>query len=477
MADINAAADIDTDEDAEPAEETQAQKKEPLTRGRKEDPFGAAFEAAEKEVEGEPAPKKPAKAAKVKAQEPDDEDEPEEKPKPAKKPAAKDAKAKEQAEKGDEEPDDADAESDDEDEDEEADDEAKAKADAKAKKAEKLAAEKAKKPLAAKQWWSKERREAFAYQPRHVQETWLEEAPVPDVRWPDEQKAAFAKLPREGQEMYLTQAKELERGYNDKFQSLAGERKAFEAIKNAVTPEMRALMEQRKLDEPAVFKRLMDLQLQSMKDPYGYIKSFIDNNRLDLRHIYPAAAGDTGEDQQHASPRTNMQQPADITSHPVVHALLGEINTLKEAVMSDRQQRELEGERRRADEVNKAVTDKDEEGNSRYPYIRILSGPMAEIIESDPERFSSMGVKEQIAESYRLALDAYPELTPPKPSAPPPKIDESEDEDAEAEKEDESAKLKKAATKKSKAPQTAPTTGGDPFERAFSKASRQIGQR
>jgi flagellar M-ring protein FliF len=41
----------------------------------------------------------------------------------------------------------------------------------------------------------------------------------------------------------------------------------------------------------------------------------------------------------------------------------------------------------------------------------------------------------------------------------------------------ETVKLKQAATKKSKAPQSAPSSGGDPFARAFSKAERQIGQR
>jgi hypothetical protein len=459
------AGDEDQDEIEDDAPAVKA--KEPLTKGRKEDPFGEAFEAAEKEIEGETTPaKKPAKPAKVKAEEPED-DEPEEK-KPVKKPDPKPKKTEKEVE--------AEADDADQDEDDEEAVEAKAAAVAK-KKAEKEAAEKAK-PLAVKPYWSRDRRDAFKYQPREVQEAWLAENPVPHGHWSEEQKTSFTKLPREGQEMLLVQAQEIERGYGQKFEALANERKLAESIKAAVPTEIRQVMARMNLDEPGLLAKLSTLQLQSMKDPAGYIRHFIATNKIDPRHIFPALAQSQANGESNGQD-TGYQAPAqaDITSHPVVQGMAAELNALKEVVQGDRRQREEENERRRADDIAKTVDERDEEGNSRYPYIRLLSVPMADLIESNPERFSSMGVKEQIAEAYRLALEAFPELTPPRRPASPAPVDEQEDEDADAEKEAEAAKLKQAATKKSTSPQAAPSTSGDPFTRAFNKASRQTGQR
>lgn len=53
-----------------------------------------------------------------------------------------------------------------------------------------------------------------------------EEAPKIDApaHWPNEMKEKFEALPREGQEALLFQSKQLERGYNEKFQQLSKER-------------------------------------------------------------------------------------------------------------------------------------------------------------------------------------------------------------------------------------------------------------
>ncbi len=469
------AAETETEEDEG---ETEAQRAEPLNRSQKADPFAAAFEKAEREVDGEaePAPKKTAKPKPVKSE---DEGEPEEKPAKAERPVKKAKPAPKDEDEASDEASDT--------EDEEADD-AKpkgkvAKAPEKDEKADKTAeAEpkakpepKPKQPLTAKQWWPKERREAFQYQPREVQEMWLTERPVADAHWSEEQKANFAKLPQESQEVLIVQARELERGFNTKFQALAAERKTIEAMKAAVSPEMRAHMEKLKLDEPAVFSRLLAVQAQSMKDPVAYARDFITRNRIDPRQLFPAATGEDGTEQPPA--HQAYQQQADIASHPVVNAMAAEIHTLKQAVETEQQKRAQEDDRRRSEELEQVLSEKDEEGNSRYPYIRVLSAPMSEIIESDPERYRSMGVKEQIAEAYRLALANFPELTPPKKTVAPAPVDEPEEEETDSEEEAQAEKLKKAATKKSKTPNAAPSSGGDPFSKAFSRAERQIGHR
>ena len=57
--------------------------------------------------------------------------------------------------------------------------------------------------------------------------------------------------------------------------------------------------------------------------------------------------------------------------------------------------------------------------------------------------------------------------------------DDRDDEDqADPDDEDEEAeKLKRAATKKSKRPTAASQDRGDPFDRAFRKAEKRLGQR
>lgn len=497
MVDKAISADAETEiEEADDAEPGAVKREEPIKRARKSDPFADAFEAAEKELDPDEADKvKQASPKKAKADAATDSQA--DKGKPAAKQAGKkpDAQAKttkaagkeNDDESDDDEPDAAAAPKDDGDREDE--DDRKLAAPKKAQASDKTEAseaaksddDKAKQPLAAKRYWPRERREAFAYQPRDVQEAWLKEAPVPYGHWSDEQKAGFGKLPLEAKELLLEQAQEIERGYGQKFQALAGERKMNDAIKAAVSPEMRTFMEQQGVDEPAAFKRLLDAQYFSMKDPVGYIRRFIATARIDPRQIFPSAGGENATDQTQGAQPVPMPQ-ADILSHPVVSAMVTQVHALTQAMQSDREQRARDDDRRLNDEIGRTLGTADEGGNSRYPLIRILAGPMAELIEAEPERFGAMSVDQKISEAYRLALESFPELTPPKTTpkpAPTPPAEEAADEDAEddSEAERQAEKLKKAATKKSKTPQSAPSNGGDPFARAFARAERQIGHR
>jgi hypothetical protein len=476
-------ANAEEDEEGEIEGDEPAEEQQPIRRGKRADPFSAAFEAAEKALAPE---KKPAPRRKARADAQEDEEESDEKaakqkaesdPAAQKKPSKPAVKAKAAAEPKE---DDAGDDESDDDEGESAETAVAPRKDAKAKPAEKEtkaapdADKKAKEALQPKGFWSRERREAFQYQPRHVQEAWLEEAPVPNTHWTENQKTAFGKLPREAQEILLEQAQEIERGYGQKFQTLANDRKLAESIRQAVTPEIRAQMQQRGLDEPGAFTALLRLQDRAAKDPYGYIGDFIAGNRLDLNRIVRMfMGGDGGQQPQHQQNSHQLPSPqADIASHPVVAAMLAELKAL-------RQERVEEQDRRISTDIDTITAETDGNGNSLYPFIRILAAPMAEIIESDPERFGSMGTKERFVTAYNLALQAFPELHRPAPKPEPVKVDEPEDDarDPEAEAEAETEKLRKASTKKPKTPQAAPSKGGDPFERAFARAERQVGLR
>jgi hypothetical protein len=318
-------------------------------------------------------------------------------------------------------------------------------------------------------WWSKERREAYRYQPKDVQEAWLADDPEPNSRWPAEVKERFVALPREAKEVILDQLAEADRGLNQKFQALAGERKLAEEIRSAVPEHLRATMEQRGLTEPQVFAHLLALQDQSMKDPAGFIRNFVQNNRLDPAAVFGVEAQ-----------RPEDMPPDTIRAHPEYRQLHAQFDALNRQVQAERAQRAEEESRRMEAEFEQVVQDTDGDGNPRFPYIRLLAEPMARIIESDPEPFRSMDTKSKFAAAYTQALELYPELRPVKrPTPTPPPADEpAVTTDVHAEEEAKRAEtLQRAISPKSRTP-LSPLPGngktGDPLEDALNAARRQL---
>jgi hypothetical protein len=404
------------------------------------DPFTAAFNSAKDEIEGESKPRAEAKPKPKAEKKPED-------PAEEKKSAPKPPKKAQEAPQAEEE-----------DEGDEGEEEVKA------------SPAPSKGPLEPKRFWSKERKEAFRFQPRDVQESWLDEEPAANERWPTEIKEDFAKLPREGKEIFLSQVGELERGYNQKFQALAAERKLADDIRNAVPAHMRSYMQQRGLSEPQVLSKLLGYQQQAMTDPKGYVRQFIVQNKLNPLEIL-------GIDQngQPVSQAASPQQ-ADVQSHPAFQALMAEHEALRRSVQAEQERRAQEESRRGTAEFEEIVSEVDGDGNSLYPYIRLLSDPMARIIESDPELFGSMDVKDRLATAYRMALQDYPELMPAKRTAKPQPADEPEEDAHTAEEQKRAAKLEKAITPKSRTHQPAPKTSksGDPFDDAWNSALKQL---
>ncbi len=465
MTTLDASAETtETEEEAAPAAKKTARVNEKTSSGGT-DQLAKAFNDAKEELDAKAAASKPGPKPGSKRAAPAEDDE-DEKPAPkakAKPEAESDGKAKKDTSYAK----DADAQAKTEKKaDEKGEDEAVAE--------KKPAKEEPKKPVEPKKYWSEKRKEAFRFQPREVQEQWVEEDPAPNDRWPTETKEAFAALPREAKEVVLAQLTEFERGVTQKFQSLAAERKLAEDIKAAVPAVMRQYMTQRGMNEPQVFSRLIALQQESMNDPAGYVRKFIASNNIKPSDIYQM------EDGQSPTGQLQPQQQADIKSHPAFQALAAEYEQLRQSIDQDRQQRAQEEDRRFRTEFDGVMSETDGEGNSLYPYIRLLAEPMAQIIESDPEHFSSMGVKERFSTAYRLALQDFPELASPKrtaKTAPPPADERVEEPAAHAETEDKrAAALDKAITPKSKSMVTTPSAKGkiDSIDAAIASAKKQI---
>jgi hypothetical protein len=324
--------------------------------------------------------------------------------------------------------------------------------------------------LQAPSYWSKERRDAFRYQPRHVQEDWLAEEPAPNSRWSAEKQEAFNKLPREAKELYLTQITDIERGVNQKFQSLAAERKLAEDIRSAVPQHLRTYMEQKGLTEPQVFGHLLTLQQQSMQDPAGYVRQFIANNKLNPAELF-------GIEAQPAQPLTSEA----IRAHPEYQQLFTQFDALRREAQQEREERAKEEGRRLTAEFDQIVSERDGDGEPLYPYIRLLADPMARIIDSDAnsELFGSMSTRDRFAAAYRMALEEFPELKPLKRTVVPPPADEPVVKDAHTVDEERRAgNLERAITPKSRTP-VPPMNGtgktGDPLDDAIRGASRQLG--
>lgn len=415
---------------AKPDEKPEAKPKDyhvNETKTGQRDPFTAAFNEAQDELRGEED--KPAQKPKKK---------PEPKPEPK-----KEAKAEESADEGDEDA------------------------------SEEAAQAEPEKPVKRepKKWWSSRKRDAFANMPKHIQDEWLAEAPQPLQNWSEEHKAAFAKIPVEGQELLLERHQDLERGFTEKFMQSAGERKFAEEMRAAVPPEMRAYMQQRGLTEQQVFSKLLGYQRHAMTDPLGYVRDFIANNNINPLDIIPMDSD--------GKPNTQAQrQPADIRSHPAYQALAAEHQALQQSVANERQQREEQRGQQAMAEFQGLLSETDGEGNSLYPFIRLLAEPMTRIITSDPERFGSLGVKDRLAVAYNLALEDFPELSAIRLTAPKPKADEPKAITAASDDAERVSKLERAITPKSRTP-VAPSgkTGPVTLEDAIAFASKKIGQR
>ena len=401
------------------------------------DPFTAAFNAAQDELAGddEESPKaksKPKKAAKE--------------PEPKEKPKAEAKQAGEEAEEG-----------------EDGQDE-----EAKASEAERKT-----KPLEPKKWWSARRKDAFKYQRRDVQESWLQEEPQPDQRWTTEQKEAFQALPVQARELVLERQQEIERGFGEKFEALAEERKLADGIKSAVPAELRQMMQQRGIGEVDLFGRLVAHQLHSIKDPLGFVRSFIVRNRIDPRQLFV-----TGENGQLQFNGQGSGQ-AGIASHPDYIALKTQFETLRRSVQQNQQRQQEIEDQQFAREFDSIMAATDTEGNPRFPYIRVVANEMAQILEDEADRFDALSTQERFEAAYNQALENFPELPAIPTTAAKVEADEPETDDADLEDESErAARIKKAASPKSRTPQTAPKSDGvTSLDDALAWASKKIGKR
>lgn len=417
----------------------------------KRDPFTAAFNASQDELRGadepddepEPAPKPKKQAAPVKK-----EAEPE--PKPKKEPAPK---PEEQAEP---------------DEDAIAEKVAEKLAEAKPEKQEKG-------PLEPKKWWASRKRDAFMRMPQHIKEQWLAEAPKADQRWSEEQKTAFEKLPLEGKELLLERHQEFERGYGEKFETLAKERKLADEVRKAVPPQLRQLMDQRGLTEAQVLNKLAQQQIFALQDPKGYARKFLADagiNPLDLVQIDAEGRPVTPQPQQQSQAAPNIR------AHPEYQQMAAELQQLRE----ERAKLAETDDQRFAADFDGLLGETDGEGNSLYPFIRVLAGAMATIIENDPDRYSGLSLRDRLAASYYEALEDFPELSAIQMTAPKPaKADEPKPKAADSDGESERvAKLEKAVTPKSQSPAVSASgsaAGGDAFEQAWQSAKKALGKR
>jgi hypothetical protein len=425
-------------------EKPAAQETPPAGKPAKADPFGDAFKAAQAELGDGPAPKAKEPAKKPAKAEADDE--PKAKPakaekadeKPAKEPAKKAAKPAEDDDDGDDEPD------------------------------PETPAPKKAEPLKPKRSWSARRQEDFRYLDPETQAAWLAEPTPAPSNWTAEEKEAFGRISDEAlRDEYVAQRKSLERGFQEKFTALAAERKTLEAIKTSVPDNVRAEMQRRGLGEADVFRALVGEQQKSMNDPTGYVADFIRRNAVDLNNLAERLQG-SGKAMQPAQ--------ADVQKHPAFQAMKSELDQLKGLVESQFQKESEESSREVETAFKDAVSARDERGALRYPYIRVLSNYMADLLEQDPETFEGRSASDRLDLAYRTAVDAHPELKAASRAAKPASADVQDDEEAEPAEDARTAKLKAAQTRKPRAPQTTPAKGGgDAFSRAFSAASKQLG--
>jgi hypothetical protein len=338
------------------------------------------------------------------------------------------------------------------------------------------AEEKPKEPLKPRRGWPKRLQTDFQYMTPEEQAARLAEPLQPVETWDDESKANFAKLPVEAQDELLFRTKEIERGYQGKFEALATERKMAEDIKAAIPDRVRQVMTAKGMTEAQTFKALAGLQEHAWRDPVGYLADFIARGNVDLNEL---ADRITATDASRGQQQQKQGQPP-VELHPQFQALKAERDRLA-AQMSEQQEKQrqanAEVQKEIEFELDTVLAERDEgSGELRYPFARLLASGMADIYEADAESFKGLSPRDAFDLAYRAALQASPELRR-YAQKPAPKGSDQADKDADGDKRGDRAK--EAQAPKSKTPASAPSSskGGDAFSRAAARAERRMGGR
>lgn len=278
-------------------------------------------------------------------------------------------------------------------------------------------------------------------------------------RWEPGWKDAFAKQPKEVQQAWLDQHRAWETGYGRKFQELSGAQKFHSAVAEAITPDVRADMASAGLDEAGATKYLFK-QFSALKsDPINTIAGFMRQYGVDPR-VYLQGQDMDGQ----ATPSA-----AQIFA-PIVQPLLSKIQELEQKYQG--WDGELQAQSAKASEAtfDAFYAEKDASGAARYPHVDRVAERMAELLESDP-RLARMDLRQGLEEAYLIAVLSDASLRDEMVRAEADKRLKAIERDAHT------GRFRSAASAKPAAGTSAPAPQAKGLRGAFAQAQSQLASR
>lgn len=214
-------------------------------------------------------------------------------------------------------------------------------------------------------------------------------------RWPKEWKDNFSKLPPEGQKLMIDQHKAWERGYNGKFEELANARKQLES---SIPPQIRKKLEDNGVTSEQAISRLTNLWERAEANPTQFIAEFMAKKRIDP-NIFVSPNASTENNQQ--VPPTVQQQLASIIQ-PMIQPVFEEVAHLRQGHDAFAEQQAMERDKAIKDTLTEAWT------SDEFPYLEQVEDTMADILESNPNRFAHLSPRQRLEEAYKIAVHTVP---------------------------------------------------------------------
>jgi hypothetical protein len=218
-------------------------------------------------------------------------------------------------------------------------------------------------------------------------------------RWEQGWKEAFAKQPREIQEAWLAQHGAWEKGFNKKFEELADTRKFADAVNAAIPANIRKEMQDRGVPADQAIGRLFQRWHLSEQNPAAFIAEFMQAKRIDPRIFLGQGGG-------------NGQQPIPGSFEmlaPLLQPLVAKISRLEQGHQAWQAEQEARHEKVIETAISSFYGETDEQGLPKRPYMDRVVDTMVEIIENDP-RFARMPHAERLEKAYEIAVLSDPTI-------------------------------------------------------------------
>ena len=218
-----------------------------------------------------------------------------------------------------------------------------------------------------------------------------EELTAPE-NWTQDDREAFSSLDPVGRKVLLDQSKNLERGYNRKFQDMAGVAKEHEEIASLMQP-FEAQLNSAGMDRLAGIRALVGAQQMLTQNPAQGLRQLI--SQYGTKEILSSIASEYGLTEAATGQAEEYRTETEITADNRISQLE---STIRQTQLNSQQQRTNEV----TNQITLFSTATDDKGSLLHPHFDQVKSAMGAIITG--------GMASNMDDAYTQAVRANPEL-------------------------------------------------------------------